>query len=975
MKGIITVITLLALPLLGTTVSAQSTGSIAGTLEDASSGDALIGANVVIEGTSIGSATNTEGEFIIRNVQPGTYTLLLSYVGYQQDEVEVEVVAGERLELDLEMTPVGLVGEEVILSVQAQGQAQAINQQLSNRSISNIVSADRIREIPDVNAAESIGRLPGVSIQRSGGEASKVAIRGLSPKYNAIMVGGVRLPATDRSNRSVDLSMVAPNMLDGIEVTKAITADQDADAIGGTVDLRLRRAPEGFHTDLSAEGGFNQLHRSYENYKIGGSVSDRLLDDRFGAIVNFNLEGRDRSTDTYNAGYSRERVPGSGGEYTLRTNNLTLRENNQRRTREGGSLFLDYRLPDGEIVLNTFYNVRENDQLIRDNYYGYPNENQYELAMNYNELTVWSNMLAVENDFDLFNISATVSYSESQNYSPEDLSLDFHDVGASMDPDVLDRSDPRTIPEAMEVDISNVYAYSLIESTQETEEDTWTFQSDVNVPFRFGFLDGYLEFGGKHKRLSRFNNQDGRGILGQNSLMYGGGGEYRRYLVENMEGWSVDPTASEVSRLPLSDIHDEWYSRTNFLPGIEGDWPVGIYPHEEAVREMHDVLYDTLETDLGSVFSNDYEGEENLWAGYAMTEINIGRYIMLLPGVRYEQVKTDYSAMFTRVARIPRRGDPGAAITPREAQRTNDFILPMYHLQISPSEWMDVRFARTHSITRPDYMQYNPRLNINYYGDHITAGNPDLNPSEALNHDISFSIYTNEIGLFNVSAFHKKIEGLIWNHSYPDVEFEESGRLMDIDYPEEAVRGVPTIHTSLNNVNDAYYRGVEFDFQTNFWWLPRPFDGIVLSANYTRIDSEMEYPVYYTESVLINPPFRTTVLRDSTRTGRLPDQPRDIANIQVGYDYGGFSARVSFLYQGETLQSLGSEPLDDHFTEEYFRIDARIRQRLGQGFELFANLNNVNNRPDRNFQSALGQFPTYVQSYGATYGLGVRFRY
>ena len=136
-------------------------------------------------------------------------------------------------------------GEVVLVTAQAKGQLDAINNQLSSNSIINAISADRIQELPDANAAESVGRLPGVSLQREGGEGNKVIIRGLSPKYNAITVNGVRLASTDVDDRSTDLSMISQYMLSGIEVIKAGTPDQDGDVIGGTVNFNIKEAKEG----------------------------------------------------------------------------------------------------------------------------------------------------------------------------------------------------------------------------------------------------------------------------------------------------------------------------------------------------------------------------------------------------------------------------------------------------------------------------------------------------------------------------------------------------------------------------------------------------------------------------------------------------------------------------------------------------------------------------------------------------------
>ena len=172
----------------------------------------------------------------------GEQQLQISYVGYQSMQAAVTITAGQTITFDAQLTFGVVEGEEIIVTAQAAGQAAAINQQLSSNTITNVVSAERIQELPDQNAAESVGRLPGISIERDAGEGQKVIIRGLSPKFNAITVNGERVPSTDGDDRSVDLSMISPDVLAGIEVFKALTPDKDADAIGGAVNLITRKA-------------------------------------------------------------------------------------------------------------------------------------------------------------------------------------------------------------------------------------------------------------------------------------------------------------------------------------------------------------------------------------------------------------------------------------------------------------------------------------------------------------------------------------------------------------------------------------------------------------------------------------------------------------------------------------------------------------------------------------------------------------
>jgi len=191
----------------------QESGNISGIVVDKTSGEELPFANVHLVGTSFGSATGDKGDYIIYQVAPGEYTLTSTYIGYQELSVPVTVVAGETKTINLELDYAAFEGDVVVVTAQASGQMSAINQQLNSSTITNVVSADRIKDVPDVNAAESVSRLPGLSLVRSEGEGQKVAVRGISPKYNVMMVNGVRMQSTDRNDRSVDLNMIAPNIL------------------------------------------------------------------------------------------------------------------------------------------------------------------------------------------------------------------------------------------------------------------------------------------------------------------------------------------------------------------------------------------------------------------------------------------------------------------------------------------------------------------------------------------------------------------------------------------------------------------------------------------------------------------------------------------------------------------------------------------------------------------------------------------
>ena len=279
--------------------------SLSGYIRDIASGEPLIGANIFVEGTSIGSATDKTGLYRIDGLEEGSYSFKASYIGYKSSSEQIDI-KGENKDifLDFNLNYMMLEGNEVIVTAQARGQMDAINRQLNSKSLVNIISSDRIQELPDANAAETVARVPGVSIRREGGEGNKVIIRGLSPKYNNITVNGVKLASTDNNDRSTDLSMISQYMLDGIEVTKAGTPDQDSDVLGGTVNFLLRKAKPGLHGNLITQGMNNGLKNTYDDNKFVFDLSNRFLNNRLGILMQVDLENRNRSSHEIGAGYN-----------------------------------------------------------------------------------------------------------------------------------------------------------------------------------------------------------------------------------------------------------------------------------------------------------------------------------------------------------------------------------------------------------------------------------------------------------------------------------------------------------------------------------------------------------------------------------------------------------------------------------------------------------------------------------------------
>jgi TonB-dependent receptor len=937
---------------------------IRGKITDKATGEPLPGANIVIEGTAMGAATDLDGEYHISKVPPGTYTLVVTYIGYKSAESEVNVQFGRTTTADLELVYDVVEGETVTITAQAEGQVAAINQQLRSNTIKNVVSAERIMELPDANAAESVGRLPGISIKRSGGEGNRVVIRGLAPTYNAITVGGEKVPATDLDDRSVDLNMISPEILDGIEVTKALTPDMDADAFGGTVNFKLADAPSGFRSNLRFQQGYNQQRNELGQYKGSLTLSNRYLDEKFGIMVTGNIERAQRGSDQFNAGYGIVREKREGEEFAPVTiSNVRLEWVDEIRERLGFSVLTDYRLPHGKIMFTNFFTRLDRDELSMQNRYSEgSNNHQRRLGDRQRQIDIMTNSFTGEHSLYFGTIDWRLSRTSSMTRHPFDSRFQFRELSA-FDQSMLGAfNSADDLVNAATNDLEKTFMYHGNFYQEKSFERDYNAQFNVDIPYVLGNkLAGYLKFGGKYrtKRKERDRLQASRRLDIYNSP------GFERYHTQ-----AGDPDF-EYQRIPGSGLPSIYnYLDRGFDPGdfLGGDYDFGIgIDRNEMNHLLNSFLMDSTYIFSSLADMDDYEVQETVSAGYVMTEINLGRLFMVMPGVRYEYTHNDMTGREGSVGEQffePELAQP--YVTDTTATNSYARWFPMIHTRVRPISWFDVRFAYTKSLSRPRMDWMLPKRKVHGSAQLVEFGRPDLEPQIADNFDLFLSFYGNRIGLLTLGAFYKEIEDLIFEregHKILDAEkegFTDDLQGLWLDRPE-------------NNPFTTEVRGFEIEWQTNLNWLPSPFDGFVINANYSHIWSETRFPRSFVVSNKIPVfPFVETTVIDTFRVGDMPDQADDIANLALGYDKGPFSARLSMLYQGRTLSSVGERPEQDGFTADLLRFDLSVKYRLTRQIGLFFNYNNITNEPDESYMMAQ-QYLTAREFYGWTMDFGIGY--
>jgi TonB-dependent receptor len=958
------------------------TGTLKGRVLDKNTKTPLVFANVVVKGTNNGAATDANGEFIIRNITAGSQILTISYLGYISYDFNVTVTSNENKKEDYYLEGKVVEGQTVVITAQAEGQLSAINQERSSNTIENIVAKDRIKELPDVNAAESIGRLPGISIERSGGEANKVEVRGLDPKYSLVSVNGVTVPGSGANDRSVDLSLISSNMLDGISVKKVVTADMDATVLGGTIDLKLKEAPDSFVVNASGQWGYNQLQNYKKNYNFNLSVSNRFFDNLLGIIANVNADNYDRSADKLNGNYATTFA--NGYRQTI-IQELTLREEVVNQKRLGASLLMDYLIPMGKMTGNFFFNQRKSDYTFYLNDFWTPNapyntNRIYQnLEQSKNTTSIYTGALGILQDFEWIKYDFTFSKAGSLGDTPDDRVWNFHQEGTAAFTDPINPGFPYVkIPKIAVYDTNRTQLAEMYIYSKRVMENHTTTQFNVSIPVQFNDeINGTIKTGAKFHWLGRSNNEE---QWGENGINYGNGNTSNSILTALNRGFpsmKIDSLSKFWGGLPINQFLLSG-TRSNFL---NGDFAQGFRINPYLMNLLTNYLKTTgsstwLHYSIGSL-GKDYSGSEAYQAGYLMGQFNITKYVIFIPGIRWEGEHTAYNGLRYRQMNINNQEGPPADLTYLSTVRNNSFWLPMVNVIVRPNDWLQIKLARTETLAHPDYLQYAPITYISSDQSQITAANSQLKTSHSTNYDAEVSVYQNYVGYFSTQVFQKDIKDLI---------FWASSKLMTGLKPADGLNippswysgSTPTVSTYMNNPNSAKYYGIELDWNTHFWYLPSVLSGLILDVNFTHIYSEMylQYDSLVKKQI---DKFHAVYSFDKRQIKtRMPDQPSNIANITLGYDYEGFSARLSYIYMADKLSGIGYSgtyptPVISTYSGAYHRWDLSLQQKFTGNFVVFLNLNNLNKEPDQTFVGSDLKNPSYLEYYGFSLDLGIRY--
>src|SRR6266850_3663949 len=335
-------ITISLLGIAGPARAQSGSGVLVGAVHD-SANAAISGARVDLVGSAVvGVVTSPHGSFRLVNIPAGPRTVVVHRLGFAPDSARVEIAAGGTTVHNFVLAPAAVNLASVVVRASprmAETKAGALAVEQNAPNIVSALSGDEIRSLPNFNAAEAAGRIPGISLERDEGEGKFVQVRGTEPRLSNVTINGVHVPGTE-SSRIAKLDDVPSDLLASIEVSKTLTANMEADAIGGSVTLVTKTpedAPRGYiagqygQTALAArntyQGGFTYDCRyGRRRFGFGGD-----LDYRFNANSQLYLKGLWSRFDNYGTNYIYDvagtPTPGAGGNGTIPGASLTRTTN------------------------------------------------------------------------------------------------------------------------------------------------------------------------------------------------------------------------------------------------------------------------------------------------------------------------------------------------------------------------------------------------------------------------------------------------------------------------------------------------------------------------------------------------------------------------------------------------------------------------------------------------------------------------
>ena len=864
-------------------------GTIRGRVSGGAGREALIGATVLVQGTSRSAPVDAAGRYEIRDVPAGRYQLQASFVGFRTETKPVVLAENATLKLDFNLTE----QTQNLGAVTVTGQLNREEDAASRRSektadnVINVIAARAIERSPDINVANVLTRVSGVTVQRTpGGSGGAYAfIRGMEPRYNNTLVNGAKIASPDAQTRFLPLDIIPSDLVQRIEVHKALLPSMEGDAIGGTVNIVTKTAPD--TTLLLATGavGYSQLllDRKYSWFQKA-DIQQQSPNERAGHVVSSQPGDFSRS----NLRISPKQAPANS------TVGLTY-----------GRRFLDKRL--GFIAAaswqdqyfgsnGSFADVRSELKETRAslNYVSAPRRTSshqtnaglvthVDFVLNPRNKLGWHTLLLLS-DFSQVRTSTDSSFTDQHTIAGTGTMHDYLRTLTQRQVVVNTR-----LEGVHELRPNLLLDWAAIGTDGRERAPDW---ATVNLVYllrvdptdpdghRIQRTQSFLE---PVSRLWRHNdNRDYSGLL---NLTW----------QPTLRGHAIELKAGGLYR------HTSRYNRQDsytLKPGFGANGNKEVFTTIEAANWIVYNAQGTAERD-----PSNYDGTEDIAAGYAQAKVDVGP-LQVLGGVRLEHTNQH----FTTLQKADILADP---TTPDNLIKTYLDLLPSLHLRYALTPSQNLRLSYFAGLTRPSIAELVPNRSFGINSDF--SGNYKLRRATADNFDLRYELYQDAEGLFTAGIFYKRIQD--------PIEYKYLNALGD------------QLLLQPDNFGTASNYGVEV-VATHF------FGRFGLSGNYTYVSSAIRVPKTYNVTDADGHP----ALLHTELDRPLQGQARNVANVSLLYRVrpARFYAQLSYQFTDRTLQVVNPAGPDYYLQPQSF-LALSLEKGVSRRFTAFGKFNNLLN--------------------------------
>jgi iron complex outermembrane receptor protein len=850
------------------------------------------------------------------------------------------------------------VVDEIVVTGTKASLGRALDVKRKAMGVVDSIAAEDIGKMPDQNVAESLQRVPGVSIDRAQGEGRFITVRGFGPEFNTVLLNG-RVLATDNDGREFSFDILPSELISGADVYKTSSAELQDGGIGSTVNIKTARP-----TDRAGSFIAGSLAAKYDSgsgkYTPSGSIlaSKSNADRSFGVLASFVYDKRKSrvkrfSTDGWvvnqDLDFNKDGVVDLAGVAVDRGAGQAV--DTSTRERIGGTFAVDWRASDSvNVKLDGLYSQYKMDSVTNAmGYFSDPADIISATANANRTLThyVRSNTgsLATDNtisalpprDARTFQIAGNVEWKPGEDTTiTTDLAWSrATNHGRDGVPVIVigSRNTGRNPTWDLQSD-QPTPAYSNVNSTTDVSTARGHFArlsgdniSDDVVQFK---LDGEQRFDGTLKAIRA-------GVTGSRREKITKAYETPGGILCGFCGYAVTLPANLTqvfnsgggSFLGSRNLPTQWLS-------FDPKQLLAYYTTDAAIAQANGPA--SFRAALAAN-GNSYNGVLNPQASGSVREETVAAYVQsdfegqvgdkpwsVQAGVRWTHTKLlakGSSQKLLSLSTIP--GDATflnyelSTPVPVEATNKYGYFLPSVSARLNLTDQVVLRAAGSRTLTRPTLTSlglnesYNLRPPASFF---VSGGNPDLKPYLAWNGDIGLDYYINASSYMSVAGFYKKVDNFVSLVTQP-----------------KQILGRNFLDTRPTNAQSADVYGLEAAAQVTFDFLPAPFDGFGMSANYTKVESSVSFDPSLSAQV-----FNVEGLSDS-------------ANLVVFYEKGPLQLRGAYNWRAKFLRrTFGSEGNPEN-VNGYGQFDMSGSWAIRKNFSFFVEGVNLFNKKTRSYSA------------------------